>query len=218
MEENHQFILVCSIVEEDYGSSVLKVARETGISGGTIIKGKGSVRSSFLNFLGLSDSRKEICLNILREDKEETFYSQLNNKLKINQENHGLVFSVPIEAVYGLRSHKEITINKGRDIMGFDAIFTITDMGQAEDVIASAKEAGASGGTVMHARGSGIQKNETLFNIEIEPEKDVVFILSSKDKTEAITEKLNQDFEFENPGHGILFVLDVSKTMGLYQK
>lgn len=216
MTKDSEFKLVCSIVEEDKGSEVLHIAKEIGISGGTVIKGKGSVQSKFLNFLGLSDSRKEICLNILKSEKEDSFYKQLKNKLKIDQEHHGLVFSIAIEAVLGLRNHKEIKLKESRDKVGVDAIFTIVETGQADDVIDCAKEAGATGGTVMHARGSGVHKNEKLFNIEIEPEKEVVFILSSKDKTQEISNHLNKKFDFENPGHGILFVIDVSKSMGLH--
>ena len=102
--------------------------------------------------------------------------------------------------------------------MGVDAIFTIVENGQASDVIETAKKAGATGGTVMHGRGSGVHKKAKLFDFEIEPEKEVVVILSPKDETEKITEALDDAFDFVNPGHGVLFVLDVSKSMGLYQK
>lgn len=216
MSKEDSFVLVCTVVQEEYGSDVLRIAHEMNISGSTVVKAKGSVQSKFLSMLGLSDARKEICLNVLREEKEAKFYDTLDKQLKFRQPHHGLVFSLPIIMVKGLRNHGSINLMERDDSMGVDAIFTIVEQGQAEDVIAVAKKAGATGGTVMHGRGSGVHTKQKLFNFEIEPEKDVVLILSLKEKTEKITDALNEGFDFDNPGHGVLFVLDVTKSMGLY--
>lgn len=218
MSKKDKFVLVCTVVQEEYGSHVLKIARNMNISGSTVVKAKGSVQSKFLNMLGLSDARKEICLNVIKEEKESEFYKTLDDHLKFRQPHHGLVFSLPILMVKGLRNHGSINLMERDDKMGIDAIFTIVEQGQSDQVISSAKKAGARGGTVMHGRGSGVHIKEKLFNFEIEPEKEVVLILSPKEDTEKITEALNESFDFDNPGHGVLFVIDVSKTMGLYQK
>ena len=217
MSQNDEFVLVCTVVQEGYGSQVLKVAYDTNISGATVMRAKGSVQSKFLNLLGLSDVNKEICLNIVKKEKEERFYDALNKNLKFDQPHHGLVFSLPVIMTMGLRNHNPVNLLEREDNVGVDAVFTIVEKDQGEEVIATAKKAGATGGTVMYGRGSGVHKKAKLFNIEIEPEKEVVLILSPKDDTEKITQALNHQFDFENPGHGVLFVLDVTKSMGLYQ-
>lgn len=218
MDETNEFVLICTIVQEEYGSKVLKIGRNNNFSGGTVTKGKGSIQSKFLNLLGLSDARKEICLHVLKKHKEEKFYQILNDELQFDKPHHGLVFSLPVVSVIGLRNHQSLLLNERKDKMGVDSIFIIVDKGKSEDVIASAKKAGATGGTVMNARGSGVHKTEKLFNFEIEPEKEVIFILSNKKETNTIVNALNNDFDLEHPGNGILFVLDVSKSMGLVTK
>lgn len=213
-----EYVLVCSIVEENMGNDVLDIAYDHEISGGTVVRGKGSVQSKFLNLLGLSDVNKDICLNILKKEQEEAFYDALNLQLKFDQPHHGLIFSLPVIMALGLRNHNPVTLLERDDTVGVDAIFTIVKMGQGEEVISLAKQAGARGATILHGRGSGVHKKSMLFNFEIEPEKDVVMILSPKTDTEGITDALNHHFNFVEPGHGILFVLDVSKTLGMYQK
>ncbi len=81
--------------------------------------------------------------------------------------------------------------------MKYEAIFTIVDRGVSDSVIDAATKAGSTGGTIIHGRGgSGTQETAKLFNLEIEPEKDIILILSKVDKTEdivtSIEEKLMQ--------------------------
>lgn len=211
----NQFVLMISIVDEDKGSDVMKIAHEMGVSGGTVMKAEGSVQGKILNMLGFTSNRKEMCLNLIKTEKEDLFYKKVNDRLHIDKAHHGVVFSLPVEAAVGLRNHDTLYLDENRERSGkMDAIFTIVDSGLAEDVIAEAKLVGAKGGTVIHARGSGIENQEKLFNFVIEPEKEIIFILSEKDQSARISKHLNETFKFEEEGKGILFVIDVKKAIG----
>lgn len=98
----------------------------------------------------------------------------------------------------------------------YSAIFVVVERGKAEAVIETAEYAGSRGGTIINARGSGIQERSTLFNMAIEPEKEIVLIISEKEKTDNIAASINKSLEIETPGNGIMFVLDINKTYGLY--
>ena len=75
----------------------------------------------------------------------------------------------------------------------------------------------SKGGTVIHGRGSGTEEKEKLFNIVIEPEKDIILILSKVDEVEKITNAIKKVLNISKPGAGIIFTLDVTKTLGLYE-
>lgn len=211
----NQFVLVVSIVDEDKGSRVMETAQKMEISGGTVMKAEGSVQGKILNMLGFTSNRKELCLNLIKSEKEPEFIDRINQELAVEKAHHGIVFSLPVEAAMGLRNHDTVYLKEKRERSGkMDAIFTIVDNGLAEDVIAEAKSVGAKGGTVMHARGSGIENNETLFNFVIEPEKEVILILSEKDQSAVIANHLNCTFKLEEEGKGILFVIDVKSAIG----
>jgi len=207
------YVLVCTIVDEDLGSEVLHIAHDIGIGGGTVIKARGSVQSMILNLLGFDDDRKELCLNLISDVKEQRFLEAIEKRFELKKAHHGLAFSLPVYAAIGLRKHKAF-VNKREGDGKMDAIFIIVDRGIGEDVIHEAKEAGASGATIMHARGSGIHLKEKIFNFEIEPEKDVVLILSPSIESPKIIKHLNTTFSFDQPGQGILFVLDAKTVVG----
>lgn len=102
--------------------------------------------------------------------------------------------------------------------MKYEAIFTIVDKGKADEVIDAAKLAGSTGGTVIHGRGSGSHDKAKLFNIPIEPEKDIILILAQSHKTDAIVNSIRERLNIDKPGAGIIFTLDVKRTLGLFQE
>ena len=53
--------------------------------------------------------------------------------------------------------------------------------------------------------------------IEIEPEKDIVLAWSKAGQTEDIVNAIREKLNIDKPGAGIIFVLDVKKTVGLYE-
>ena len=65
--------------------------------------------------------------------------------------------------------------------------------------------AGATGGTVIHARGTARPDDATFFGITIVPEKELVMILSPKDKSDRIMESIKAEFSNAEPGSGIAF-------------
>ena len=60
----------------------------------------------------------------------------------------------------------------------FELVITIVNRGFADEVMDAAKAAGATGGTVLYGRGTGIHEAEKFFGITIQPEKEVVLILT----------------------------------------
>jgi nitrogen regulatory protein PII len=99
--------------------------------------------------------------------------------------------------------------------MKYRAIFTIVDRGNGESVIDSAKTAGAKGGTIFSGRGSGIHETEKLFSMEIEPEKEIVLIISDEDTATFIVEAIRRDMKIDEPGKGIVYVQPVSDIVGV---
>lgn len=100
----------------------------------------------------------------------------------------------------------------------YQAIYTIVDKGKAEWVIEAAAKGGASGGTVINARGSGIHETEKIFQMAIEPEKELVLILAKCNLVEGICQNIREELHIDDPGKGIIFVQDVRSAFGLFEK
>ena len=97
----------------------------------------------------------------------------------------------------------------------YNAIYTIVEKGNADDVIEAAEKAGSRGGTVMHARGLGSEEARKVFNMLIEPEKEIVLIISEEAKTKDIVESIRKETGIEEQGKGIIFITNVAQTYGL---
>lgn len=211
--------LICFIVNFRLGSKILKKAKQYNVSGGTILLGKGTVNSKILDYLGLSDVRKEIVLMAADKEIAEAALEKLNKDFKLEKPNHGIAFTTSICGIAGTRSCK---CNKKKEERGaentmYHSITVIVDRGKAEDVIDAATKAGSKGGTIINARGSGIHETSKVFAIEIEPEKEIVLIISKSDKTEDIISSIKEELEIEKPGNGIIFVQNISEVYGLYE-
>ena len=206
------------VVNSGTGSKALQIAKKSGVSGGTVFRGLGTASNSALKFFGLEDVRKEVLIMAARKEVAEAALNDLTEKLQLKKRNRGIAFTIPIANLLGNRNcvyDKDAHGRKVEDSM-HQAIFTIVDRGQAEEVIDAAVAAGSQGGTVINARGSGSHETSRLFSMNIEPEKEVVMILTEQQTTDAVVASISNALKIEQPGNGVLFTMDVTNTRGLF--
>ena len=96
-----------------------------------------------------------------------------------------------------------------------EAIFCIVNAGFSDVVMDAAKELGARGGTVIHARGTANSEAEKLYQITIQPEKEIVMILVPKELKNDILHALYKAVGLQTPGQGIAFCLPVDNVVGI---
>ena len=215
--ENIGCELIYAIVGSGQGSKVLHIAKQQGISGGTIFFGKGTVKNTILEMLALDDVRKEIVLMAADSSTGISVLERLNKELKLYKPGHGIAYTVPLSGICGSRCfeiHKKEK-SEGVDNTVYQSIIVIVDKGKGEDVVEAASKAGAVGATIINARGSGVHETSKLFAMEIEPEKEIVLMITPESRTEAIVGSISQNFHIDKPGKGIIFVQNVARTYGL---
>lgn len=217
--------LICIIVNCGMGSKIIKSARHHGISGATVMIGKGTVNNSILCFIGLSDIRKEIVFMVAGKETAYQALSEMDKEFAFNKPNHGIAFTTSVCEVMGKRDTVcEFIDDEGSkehesfpEHIMYHSITVVVDKGKAEDVIDAAVKAGSKGGTIINGRGSGIHETSRLFAMNIEPEKEFVIILSEAEATEAIISSIRTHLKIDDPGNGIIYVQKVNKTYGLYK-
>lgn len=99
-----------------------------------------------------------------------------------------------------------------------ELIIAIVDEGYSELVMDTAKECGARGGTVVHAKGTANKDAERYFNIAIQPNKEMVMILVRTAIRDSILHALYTKVGLKTEAHGITFSLPVDNTVGLSKK
>ena len=82
----------------------------------------------------------------------------------------------------------------------------------------AARKAGAPGGTIIDAKGTGTEQDMNFFGIQITPEKEVVLIASDAETSVRITEAVQKLACFQNPGSGMICSLPVDSFFHLGKK
>ena len=94
----------------------------------------------------------------------------------------------------------------------------IVNKGYADDAMIAARKAGATGGTVLNARGTGNEEDVEFFGIPLVPEKEILLIIVAADKAEAILREVQDVPCFSEPGAGIAYCMDVEDFIILGKK
>lgn len=208
--------LFFTVVNRGKANAVLRKAKDSGAAGGTILLGEGTVQSKLLETLGLTETRKEIVMIQASDELDARLHDDISESFKLSRRNKGIAFSVPFKRWTLKDSDQEHNISLDDDRFNHCCIFTIVDKGRSKDCILAARAAGARGGTLIHGHGAGIP-TDFYFPLFIEPKKDTVMVITSKDKAPGVREKIFSDLELDKPGNGIIFTLPVGRTSGLYE-
>ena len=209
------FSLITCVVNFGEASKVMKVAKKYGIMDGTISLGKGTAHSRFLEFLKINELRREIVTLVVETDSLSTTIVGIGKDMAFDKPHHGVAFSFPLTEFIDTDQGPINTVNEVKENM-YSAIYVVVDKGKADDVIEAANKAGARGGTVVNARASHIHEAQKLFSIEIEPEKEKVFIITKNELKDAIISSVREQLHIDEPGNGIIYVIGVSETYGLH--
>ncbi|MBP5450040.1 MAG: P-II family nitrogen regulator [Spirochaetales bacterium] len=87
----------------------------------------------------------------------------------------------------------------------YELLTVIVNKGFASDAMSAARKAGATGGTILNARGTAREGDEKFFGMDIVPEKELLMILTKTENEAAIREAIRALPCLSTPGSGIAF-------------
>lgn len=101
--------------------------------------------------------------------------------------------------------------------MHFKLIIAFVDDSKTDLVMDAAREAGATGATVIsNARGEGLEKSKTFFGLSLETQRDVLLFLVEEHLSRHILEKIGDVGNFDKAvGEGIAIQIDVEDAIGI---
>ena len=96
-----------------------------------------------------------------------------------------------------------------------ELIIAILNEGHSDMVMTAAREAGATGGTVLHAKGTGSRETGKFLSVSIADEKDMVYIVAKSGEKAAIMRSINEKAGPGSRAGAICFSLPISTVVGL---
>lgn len=101
--------------------------------------------------------------------------------------------------------------------MKFKLIVVLVSDEETEIVLKAAREAGATGSTVItSARGEGLRPIKTFLGLDLESQRDVILLLVEGHLSRSILERIAEVGHFDDtPGTGVAFQVDLEDAVGL---
>jgi nitrogen regulatory protein PII len=99
--------------------------------------------------------------------------------------------------------------------MVYKCIITMVKPNLTDQVVESAKKAGATGATIISASGTGAGEAKTFFGLYLDIRTDLVLLLVKEALVEPILSAIKEAGRFSEPGTGIAMVLPVEQTAGM---
>ena len=218
-----QVFLMHTIVSRGMLPKVLSFYQEMKIAANLVTLGRGTAASEVLDYFGLEASEKAVLFSVVTDSAWQEVKKGLTRRFRIDVPGTGIAFCVPMASVGGRRELEFLTQNQdyrkgeesGLKNTAHEMLVVISNQGYTELVMDAAKKAGAGGGTVIHARGTGMEKAEAFFGISLASEKEMTFIVAKSSQKKAIMESVMREAGMESKAKAIVFSLPVTDTAGL---
>jgi nitrogen regulatory protein PII len=98
----------------------------------------------------------------------------------------------------------------------YDLVLTIVSRGFADQVVEAARKAGAHGGTIFYARGTGIHEIEKFFSISIQPEKEIIINVIRHEHLDGIMDAIVTAAGLGTEGRGLAFSMPIDDIVGFF--
>ena len=215
--------LFITITDKDKTDRVIKLFKKYNITNSCSINAKGTASNSLLSYFGLDEVKKNVVLTIIPEIYEGKIMYYLHNKLSLYKPGNGICFSLKLTSASRYLSSMYENIKSREDYImenekKYELIVLIVSEGYSEVAMDAAKRVGANGGTLIHGLGLGSSEATKFLGITIEPEKDVVLVLTEKDEKRKVMEEMTREVGLSHEGRGICFSIPVDNVVGLSEK
>jgi len=208
--------LLTIIVPRNDGEKVVNAAKLSGAGGASILRGRGTAQNQILEIMGLVDTQKDIVYILCNNSQYEGIKQAIIQHTPHNKKSYGILYTTTITAF--VKNNEQIT--QGEDSsMNTETknqlITVILNAGYADDAMAAARKAGAKGGTIINARGTGKDEDATFFGISIVPEKEILLLIVPTEQTTEILNAIKNLPYLQEKGSGIAYCSPVSDFINL---
>ena len=180
--------------------------------------GRGTATLEMMDYLGIAESEKYVLFSTLPLIEADSLIKEIKNKIKNKSDCYSLV--VPISSVGGketmsyisgdIPAEQEFTIKYDYDS---ELIVVVANRGYVDMVMNVARRAGATGGTVIHARGTGVDSSEKFFGVTIGAEKEMIFVVAEREKRNDIMKAIMTEAGTNTQAGSVLFSLPAKQYL-----
>ena len=224
--------LVMAITDREKSEKVIAIFDDNNVATTYALMGEGTAPPEVLDYLYLSPSEKIIVFGVVTNTGIAPLIKSAKRKLYIDYPGNGIMVSVPLNSVGGKRCLQYIMEGQAIDMnekkpdevereermaikTDHEMIFVIANEGYSDMIMDAARGAGAKGGTVIKARGTGAENTEKFLGFSIAKEKEIHLLVTSAQGRNHIMKAIMEKAGLESKAQAMVFSLPVSHAIGL---
>ena len=181
--------------------------------------GRGTATTEILDCLGLEASEKAVLLCML--PSRGGLLRKAAKELWLDVPGRGVMMAVPVSSIGGAAAKDYLLQGEAEDRMEkeltHELIVVIANQGATDRVMDAAGAAGATGGTAVHAKGTGTDLVRKFFGVSIASEQEMVFILARSEAKKPIMKAIMEKAGMQTDAQALAFSLPVTDLAGLRQ-
>ncbi|MBS5702344.1 MAG: P-II family nitrogen regulator [Butyricicoccus pullicaecorum] len=218
-----ELYLMATITDREKWKKFRSFYRSFGIEVTLSTVASGTAASEMLNYFGLEESEKVVIFAFVTRELWRTVKEGLQKQLRIDVPGTGIAFIIPLSSIGGKKQLQFLTeyqnFTKGEESTLLDTkyelLVAIANQGYTDLIMDAAREVGAAGGTVIHAKGTGMEGAERFLGVSLGSEKEMVFIVAKREHKNTIMRAIMKKAGMESKAKSIVFSLPVTSTAGM---
>ena len=213
--------MIMAIVDRDKAKLMAELFENHKLPMVLAVLGRGTATSEVLDLYGLEAKEKALLITVAGADMTKQLIRAAKHKLFIDVPGNGIMMAIPLKSVGGGKTLAFLSGGAAPDKavpeMKFDheLIMAVINEGHTDPVMDAARSAGAAGGTVLHAKGTGGKLSEKFLGVSLADEKEVELIVSKAGEKTAIMRAISDQCGVDTPSGAITFSLPISSVAGL---
>jgi len=215
--------LIISIVERGEGKMLAKYYKKYGVPCQYKSVGMGTASSELLDVIGFGSTERDVLFSFAAKNTANALMYAINDDDEESVEAKGIAFDISLNGMNSIIASAlmgKSQTSDGGEKMEYSGnnslILVIVNQGYTDDVMNTAREAGARGGTIIRSRWVGEENIEKFYGISFQAEKEMIFIVATGEKRNAIMETINMKHGLEKEAGAMVcsFPIDHIQRLG----
>ena len=215
--------LMVTITDRNIAKKFNTFYSEKGLEVSFATLGHGTAASEILDYFGLESNEKAVIFHVVTDGTWEPLKRALRTQMHIENPGMGIAFTIPLSSIGGKKALNYLTANQtyvkeeetSLTDTKYELLVVVANQGYTELVMDAARKARASGGTVIHAKGTGSHAAEKFLGVTLVPEREMVFIVVRSDRKNDIMRSIMDEAGIDSKAGSIVFSLPVTDTAGM---
>ena len=212
---------VMTILDRPRAEEMIALCAEAGSPMTLTLLGRGTATNEQLDLYGLESAEKAVVCAFAGGEQTAKLLRAAKRRLFIDIPGNGIMLAIPLKSVGG---GKTLAVLTGGAAPGTSAapgeiehelITVIANEGHTDEVMDAARSAGAAGGTVLHAKGTGAQRAEKFLGVSLADEKELIIIVSRASEKAAIMKAIASQAGPGTRAGAVCFSLPITAVAGL---